>query len=184
MLTDNYETGKNVDSLTRSNVPAIKREIKIIFEKTAKAVVKNCGESIKTEVGEKAVKAIKSDTAKSFFRQELGKANTLILNQIQGSFNDLISHVDSVLDKEGERHMAGMKAIRAKCFKDSAERVMKFRRLQREGDAATKENQVLQQQEQVKHRLVTGDRCNKDCACVCVCVCVCVCIGKVCARDE
>ena len=155
MLQESHEAGKEADSLTKSNVPALKREIKRSFEEKAKEVIKTCGAQIESEVGEKAVKAIKSDTAKSFSRQELGKANTLILEQIQTSFNELIQRVESILDKEGARHMAGVKAVRAKCFKDSAERVMKFKRMQREAAASSRESQVKYEQE-------TSERHNRE----------------------
>jgi hypothetical protein len=102
------------------------------------------------EVRENSARAIRSETGKSFFEEQLVLGVVSVLQELSASFDQLQGRVVHIIDQKDQKQSAVVTATRAQCFMEAVSAVVDAKKAARLQQAQTEERLALQAEETVQ----------------------------------
>jgi hypothetical protein len=135
----------NMDQLNAPDAPAVIAVLSQRVMETKNSVLARVEACLQDEVGVNAARAIRTDSGKDFFQQELQKGVVYILRELSSSFDELNLSMNRVLELKDKKQADGVVATRARSFVEAANAVVDSKRAAKAQMAALQRKELDKQ---------------------------------------
>jgi ribosomal protein L12E/L44/L45/RPP1/RPP2 len=120
MMSVYADKAANSGELSAPDAPMVKAKLADRIADAKQEVLERVESILLNEVRENSARAIRTESGKSFFEQELEKGVVSVLQELSASFDNLQGSMGMILDLKDQKQSAAVTATRAKSFVEAA----------------------------------------------------------------